>query len=49
MFAILRVIIAKFKGTLDEMDQGFRFLLKVEIVVWSLIAFTILIWQPEFL
>ena len=49
MFAILRVIFAKFKGTLDEMDQGFRILLKVEIVAWSLAAFTLLIWQPEFL
>jgi hypothetical protein len=49
MFTIFRAILASFKGTWDEMDQGFRFLLVVEIAAWSLIAFTVLIWQPEFL
>ena len=49
MLTILRAILAKFKGTWDEMDQGFRFLLKVEIAAWSFAAFTLLIWKPEFL
>jgi hypothetical protein len=49
MFTILKAILARFKGTWSEMDHGFRFLLKVEIAIYSLAAFTLLIWQPEFL
>ena len=49
MFAITRVLLARFKGKWNEVSPELRFLLYCEIGFYFILAFIALIWQPEFL
>tara|TARA_X000000368_G_C22500809_1_gene480525 strand:- start:86 stop:235 length:150 start_codon:yes stop_codon:yes gene_type:complete len=49
MFAIIRALLARFKGKWGEISPEFRLLLYVEMGFYCLLAFVVLIWQPDFL
>ena len=49
MFAIIRALLARFKGKWGEVGPELRLLLYVEIGFYCVLAFVVLIWQPEFL
>ena len=49
MFAILKTLLKRFKGEWDELNPLLRIALYFEIGFYLLAAFTLFIWQPEFL
>ncbi len=49
MFAIIRALLARFKGKWGEISPELRLLLYLEIGFYFLLVFVVLIWQPEFL
>jgi len=49
MFTIIKALLARLNGKWGEIGPELRLLLYLEIGFYGLLAFVVLIWQPEFL